>query len=113
MNVVSPTINLPPSTDGVIEWDWCMYRCSNCTFRLYISEAGCSGPWTELWNSTSNGCHVGDTSVDISSYSGNNIMFRYRYHGSSYQFSYGNCNAAGVTIDNVSINGCFAGNLTD
>jgi hypothetical protein len=113
MNVVSPVLNLPPSADGLFEFDWCMLRCSDCTFRLYISTAGCSGPWTELWNSTTDGCHVGEASVDISSYSGSNIMFRFRYSGTQYQFNYGTCDAPGVKLDNVSINGCFAGDLTD
>ena len=112
VNVTSPTINLPESDDAVIEFDYCMQRCSTCNFQFFISENGCTGPWIELWNTTQDDCNI-DTIVDIDSYSGSNIMFRFRYYGTQNQYSNNLCGTAGVTIDNIRIYGCFDGTLYD
>lgn len=116
-NIVSPVINLPSSNDGAIEFDHCNAFVSGASFTLYISEDGCNGPWDELWNSTSsNGCNE-DTTVDISGYSGSNIMFRFRFQSSGYMVFGGECPAAdgnaGVVLDDVRIFGCFSGTLSD
>lgn len=113
-NVVSPLINLPSSTDGSIEFTHCNDFTSDAIFYLYISENGCDGPWVELWNTTLNGCFE-DTNVDISDYSGTDIMFRFRYESASFTVgTAGLCgDNAGVIIDNVRIFGCFSGTLFD
>ena len=116
-NIVSPVINLPSSNDGAIEFDHCNAFPSGASFTLYISEDGCNGTWEELWNTTSsNGCNE-DTSVDISGYSGANIMFRFRFLSASYMVYGGACPAtdgnAGVLLDDVRIFGCFSGTLSD
>lgn len=117
-NIVSPLINLPASDDGVIEFDHCDSIFSDAAFRLYISLAGCSGPWEEIWAITSsNGCNE-DTTVDISGYSGDNVMFRFEYTSTDYLMFGGSCGIdmdvnAGVVFDDVNIYGCFMGTLEE
>jgi hypothetical protein len=114
-NVVSPVINLPQSSDGQIEFDHCNYFAdASATFTLYISEDGCNGPWVELWVSTDmEGCY-NDSTVDISDYSGSNIMFRFQYSAVDYISNAMACgDNAGVVFDNIRIFGCFNGDLHD
>lgn len=113
-NVVSPSINLPQSDDSAIEFNHCNDLTSGATFYVYVSENGCTGPWSELWSSTSNGCFE-NTSVDISDYSGTDVMFRFRYESPIFTVgTLGLCgDNAGVLIDNISINGCFMGTLEE
>jgi hypothetical protein len=117
-NVVSPSIILPASDDGTIEFDHCNSLVSGASFKLYISENGCTGPWDELWNTTTaEGCFQ-DTSVDISGYSGDNIMFRFGFYSANYLMFGGSCGVdteinAGVMFDDVIISGCFMGTLEE
>jgi len=119
-NVVSPVINLPTSSNGVIEFDHCNAFASEAMFSLLISENGCAGPWTQIWSTTTaNGC-FNDTTVDIHDYSGSNIMFRFQYQSSAFIVYGGSCGndgsgngAVGVTFDNIRIYGCFNGTLSD
>jgi len=118
-NLVSPIINLPVSANSTLEWDHCNAfpepwpLGGDPSFNVYISENGCDGPWIELWGTTeANGC-FNDSNVDISDYSGDNIMFRFRYNCMPYSFDGGSCGNAGLIIDNIRIFGCFNGDLYD
>jgi hypothetical protein len=112
-NITSPSIKLPPSVNSVIEWDQCRANHSASIMTLYISENDCDGPWIEIWNQAgSNGCNE-KTAVDISDYSGSNVMFRFQHFDTHTYFTSGVCENAGLTLDNIRISGCFSGDLVE
>ncbi|MCD6217314.1 hypothetical protein J7L05_05575 [bacterium] len=112
-NITGPTTNLPAATDSAIEWDHCRANNGGSHLYLYISEAGCAGPWVQLYDQVGGDGCTNDTSIDLSSYSGSNIMFRFRHQDSGNYFSGGSCGQAGVLIDNIIVSGTFAGTLSD
>jgi hypothetical protein len=114
-NVVSPELTLPPSSNGVIEFDYCSNMAVDGSFHMWISLNGCTGPWTEIMTPvTASECS--STSVDISSYEGTNVIFRFQYTAATAVDVAGSglCgDNAGLLIDNISINGCFYGDLLE
>ncbi|MCD6216464.1 hypothetical protein J7L05_01245, partial [bacterium] len=108
-NVVSPSINLPTAADTTIEFNHCNAFGSGGQAYLYISLAGCTGPWTEIWTTTTASECISDESIDISSYSGTDVMFRFQYTCPNVKFDGGSCGNAGIVIDEVEISGCFTG----
>lgn len=114
-NVVSPALTLPASSDGVIEFDYCTNMGVDGSVHALISLNACAGPWIEIMTPiTANECS--SASVDISSYEGTNVMFRFQFTATTRydNAAPGLCGEnAGVLIDNISINGCFYGDLLE
>ncbi len=112
-NITSPSITLPPAVNSVIEWDQCRANNSDAVATLYISENDCDGPWIEIWSQVgSNGCNE-KTAVDISDYSGSNVMFRFQHQDDSIYTTSGDCENSGLTLDNIRIHGCFSDDLVE
>jgi hypothetical protein len=83
------------------------------TFKVFISTNDCTGPWTEVWStSTATGCFL-NSKADISAYTSNTTRIRFQYFCSAARWDGGTCGNAGVLIDNVRIYGCFQGTLDD
>jgi hypothetical protein len=114
-NVVSPALTLPASSDGLLEFDYCTNMGVDGSVHAWISLDGCAGPWVEIMTPiTANECS--SASVDISPYEGTNVMFRFQFTATTRydNAAPGLCGEnAGVLIDNISINGCFVGDLLE
>ncbi len=114
-NVVSPELTLPASANGLLEFDYCTNMGADGSVHAWISLNGCTGPWVEIMTPiTVNECS--SASVDISSYEGTNVLFRFQFTATERydDAAPGLCGEnAGVLIDNISINGCFYGDLLE
>ena len=111
--VVSPVITIPECDDMAEDVTFGFSYCVGTTnyLTVYIKDDGiCSSSpsaWTLINTPSTTGC-VAATPFDISSYSGSDVIFAFRWNGSGSTSGATACGShAGALVDNIVLDGNF------